>query len=83
MTLRVELYDGETGALLDAIPVELAPGRWKQLDSILARYGVPHGYARVVRVSGRTPFVAYGVINDGPTPGSGTGGGAYVPMERP
>ena len=29
--------------------------------------------------SGNNPFLAYGVINDGPSPGERSGDGAYIP----
>jgi len=44
---------------------------------------VTNAYAKVTRVSGASPFLAYAVINDGEGPGLGTGDGSYVPMSIP
>ena len=41
------------------------------------------GTARIVRVSGPGPFLAYAVGNDGAGPGQGTGDGAWVRMQVP
>lgn len=72
--------NGATGVLAGSTEVlALSPGGWTQLDGILSRFGLSNGYARVVRVSGSSPFVAYGVVNDGASPGSGgTNDGSYV-----
>jgi hypothetical protein len=43
---------------------------------------VVNGRVRVKRMSGTTPWMAYGVVNDGGNPGERTGDGAYVPTER-
>ena len=59
----------------------LQPGEWKQFP--LPTGQLPHGLVvRVRRVSGTGPFAAYGIVNDGPLPGLGTGDGSYVPMSR-
>jgi hypothetical protein len=39
---------------------------------------VRQGYVCITRKTGNNPFVAYGVINDGPQPGQRTGDGAFV-----
>ena len=43
--------------------------------SLLAQHalGVTQSYARVTRVAGPNPFIAYPVINDGGQPGERTG----------
>ena len=59
--------------------VSLQPGEWKQLPL----WTVPKDPGTVVRVRrhrGSGPFAAYGIVNDGPLPGLGTGDGSYVPM---
>lgn len=78
---RVEIFDGRSGAkaaTVDGVTVEAR--RWKQLGAILAEHapGETQGYARDTRVSGTNPFIAYGVINDGGSPGERTGDGAFV-----
>lgn len=54
--------------------------RW-QINAILAdrTQGTTQGYVRVRRISGKNPFLAYGVINDGGAPGQRSGDGAFVP----
>jgi hypothetical protein len=77
----VELYDGATGAKAATLPgVSLEPRAWKQYGAVLSTNapGVTQGYARVVRTSGTSPFLVYGVLNDGGTPGQRTGDGAFV-----
>jgi hypothetical protein len=81
---RIELFDGASGtqaAIIDGIA--LGPRQWTQLPMILKQYapGSQNGYARVVRVAGNNPFIAYAVLNDGSDPGARTGDGAYVAME--
>ena len=66
ITLRVTVYNGQTGAST-VLPLEvLSPGEFRQLSGILALEGlqIQNGYARIERVSGTAPFYAYGVIND-------------------
>ena len=62
-------------------------GGWLQLNSVLAPFmagwSTTGGTARVVRISGPGPFLAYAVGNDGAGPGEGTGDGSYVPMQVP
>ncbi len=72
ITLQVTLYPpaGEPKVLP---AIELAPGQWRQLDSVLAGSGLGEGLARVTRVAGTDPFLAYAVIND-----NVTGDGSYV-----
>ena len=77
---RVDVYDGDTGKLAGSTPVQNLPaGGWFQFSPLLPAFGVANGYAHVVRVSGSSALYAYGVVNDGPTPGSGaTNDGSYV-----
>ena len=53
---------------------------WKQIGTILGRYapGTTQGYARVTRIGGKNPFIAYAVFNDGTQPGERTSDGAFV-----
>ncbi|HSB37306.1 MAG TPA: hypothetical protein VLH41_10520, partial [Thermoanaerobaculia bacterium] len=77
----VELYDGATGALAATLSgVSLGPRAWRQFGAILSvsAPGVTQGYAHVVRTAGASPFLVYGVLNDGAVPGERTGDGAFV-----
>lgn len=81
--LRLEIYNGATGQLATRQTIgPLQPLQWTQLDSVLSKYvsGVTNGYARLTVVEGDGTFYAYGVINDGASPGQGTGDGSYVSM---
>ena len=81
---RIELFDGDTAARVATIDgIALGPRQWIQFQMILDQYapGTRQGYARVSRVSGANPFIAYAVLNDGGEPGARTGDGAYVSME--
>jgi hypothetical protein len=81
VTLQAEIFDGETGAKAGGTgQVTLKPGQWFQWNQILTGFGVRQGYARVLRVSGTSPFMAYAVVNDGGTSRPGTNDGSYVPM---
>ncbi|HEV8266669.1 MAG TPA: hypothetical protein VGR00_00490 [Thermoanaerobaculia bacterium] len=81
----VDVYDADTGSAKPAGTriVPLTGGDWIQLDSILAAYGVAHGYVRVRPATETSDFVVYGVVNDGPVPGSRTSDGSYLPMVVP
>lgn len=77
----VEIYDGSTGARAGTLTrVSLEPRAWRQYGAILSTNapGVTQGYARVVRTSGTSPFLVYGVLNDGAVPGQRTGDGAFI-----
>lgn len=78
---QIELFDGDTGLKVSTIEgITLSAQRWLQMDTILAQHapGTSQGYARVTRTAGSTPFIAYGVINDGGQPGQRSGDGAFV-----
>lgn len=81
VTLRADVFDGETGAVAGGTAnVTLQPGQWFQWNEILKASGLRQGYVRVFRVSGSSPFLAYGVVNDGGSGRPGTNDGSYVPM---
>ena len=87
VALRLEVHDGDAGGAVkgDPIVVTLAPGQWKQFDGILKAAGVSNGWVEITQTSTdfqKTPWIAYGVINDGARPGERTGDGAYVPMTK-
>jgi hypothetical protein len=78
--LLVEVWDGATGAKAGERSIEVGALRQVQINAILAEIapGTTHGYARVTRLSGANPFVAYAVLNDGAVPGARSGDGAWV-----
>jgi len=79
--VRLEVYDGTTGRLAGGSPeVLIAPRGWVQFEGVLAQLGLAQGYVRVVRTQGVDGLAAYGVVNDGPTPGAGTDDGSFVPF---
>jgi hypothetical protein len=80
-SFSIELYDGVTGQLAAIVGEVTLPARgWRQINRILTQYApqVTEGYVHVVRTSGRNPFIAYAVINDGAVPGQRTGDGAFI-----
>ena len=82
ITVQAEVYDGSTGKLAGTTgTVSLAPGGWTQWSGLLSTYGVTQGYVRVLNSVSSGTFSAYGVVNDGPTPGSATGtdDGSFIP----
>ena len=81
---RIELFDGDTATRVATIDgISLSPRQWIQFQMILDQYapGTRQGYARVSRIAGTNPFIAYAVLNDGGEPGARTGDGAYVAMD--
>ena len=77
----IDIYDGDTGLLIRTITGRTVPARgWRQIDSILRDYaaGTTQGYVRIRKISGNNPFLAYGVINDGGSPGERSGDGAFL-----
>jgi probable HAF family extracellular repeat protein len=79
--LRIELFDGNTGRRFDTIEgVNLQARGFIQFSSILSFYSPKpqNGYVRITRIGGNNPFIAYGLVNDGGTPGHRTGDGAFL-----
>ena len=74
---EITIYDGSGSNRPRTKSVTLGPRRWTQENGILGN--IRQGYVQVRKVSGNNPFVTYGVINDGGTPGQRSGDGAYVP----
>jgi len=84
--LSADVFDGETGLLAGSVALvpQGVPFVWNQVNSILSRFGIRNGYARIrADVGPFPPFFAYGVVNDGASPGLGTSDGSYVPMIKP
>ena len=85
-TFEIDIYDGETATLVKTVTMEdeanvMVPARGlRQINAILRAHapGTTQGYVRIRKVSGANPFLAYGVVNDGGTPGERTGDGAYI-----
>ena len=77
----LDIYDGETGRLVNTITRTVAALRWFQINGLLSNHapGTTQGYVRIRKISGNNPFLAYGVVNDGGAPGQRSGDGAYVP----
>lgn len=78
----IEIYDGDTGLLVNTLTGLTVPPRgWRQINGILGQHapGTTHGYVQIRKISGNNPFLAYGVINDGESPGQRSGDGAYIP----
>ena len=84
VTLEIQVFDGGRDGIPAGPPelLSLDPGRWAQIDGILGKRGVSVGWVEVSRKAGNSPWIAYGVVNDGGAPGERTGDGAYVPMLR-
>jgi hypothetical protein len=82
VTYLVDVFDADTGSPTAVLTktVTLTGGQWTQFNTVLVEAGISHGYARVRPSSGTSDFVVYGVVNDGPTAGSRTSDGSYVPM---
>lgn len=80
ITFRIQVYNGDTGQLAGTTSdYTLGPGGWKQLGGLLPMYGATNGYVRVIRASGSSDIVAYGVVNDGASSSSGaTNDGSYI-----
>lgn len=75
----IDIYN-DAGSKVASFDQAVDPLQWVQLNSILAVHapGTTSGYAIVTRISGTDPFILYGVINDGGSPGQRTGDGAFL-----
>ena len=82
LKLRVDLFDGTSGQVAGTTTVDLAPLQFLQLGKVLSQFvpGTSNGYAKVTRIQGGSPFLGYGVINDGAEPRERSGDGAFVAM---
>ena len=78
----VDVFDSDVGSStpVQTLTRQLTGGQWTQVNGILFGSGIAHGYVRIRPASGTSDFVAYGVVNDGPSAGSRTSDGSYVPM---
>ena len=77
-----EEQDGEESAEEEKVEmeVEVEPRQLVLIESILEQYAPDtlQGYARISRVSGSNPFLAFAVVHDGAQPGQRTGDGAFI-----
>ena len=78
----IDVFDADTGSTtpIRTLTLPLAGGQWWQFSGILWDAGITHGYVRVRPASGASDFIVYGVVNDGPSTGSRTSDGSYIPM---
>jgi len=78
ITLRVTVESGvpSTRGSATLADVVLPPGGFYQVGRVLAAAGLPpgHGWARVARVAGSAPYLAWGAVND-----AASGDGSFVP----
>lgn len=83
--LGVDVFDGETGLLAGSVTVSINSSNWDwvQVNSILSRFGIQNGYARIRPNLPWARFLVYGVVNDGAVPGQGTSDGSYLSMVVP
>ena len=79
ITLEIDIYDGAGDPEPRTRSMTLGPGRWHQLNGILA--GTSQGYVEVRKTLGENPFITYGVINDGGKRGQRSGDGAFLPSQ--
>ncbi len=79
-TFEITIYDGSGNTRPRTRSVTLGPRRWTQGNGILGN--ISQGYIQVRKTSGNNPFVTYGVINDGGSPGQRSGDGAYLPAQK-
>ncbi len=82
ITLEMQAYDGDRQGAPAGSPwtATLVPGQWFQASNFLSISGVSNGWVKITRTVGASPWIAYGVVNDGGKPGERTGDGAFVPM---
>jgi len=76
VTLRVEVHPGDGASAPVVLPdVVLPPGAFSQIGRVLAAAGVaaPLGWARILRVDGNAPYLAWAAVND-----AGSGDGSFV-----
>lgn len=77
VTLRVEVHAGDLSAAPVVLPdVVLSPGAFSQIGRVLAAAGLtaPRGWARIARVAGDAPYLAWAAVND-----AGSSDGSFVP----
>lgn len=80
IVIRLTVFSGNPAApqLVTLPNITLSPGRFEQINGILASNGmaISQGYVRVERISGTAPYFAYAVIND-----QANSDGSFVPPQ--
>ena len=79
-TFEITIYDGSGESQPRTKRVTLGPRRWHQGNGIIGK--ITQGYVQVRKTSGNNPFITYGVINDGGSPGERSGDGAFLPSQE-
>ncbi len=89
IVFELDIYDGATATLSKTVTMDeegklVVPAKgFQQINQVLKHApGTTQGYVRIRKVSGANPFLAYGVVNDGGSPGQRTGDGAYIPARE-
>ncbi len=90
IVFELDIYDGATATLSKTVTMDeegklVVPAKgFQQINQVLKKHapGTTQGYVRIRKVSGANPFLAYGVVNDGGSPGQRTGDGAYIPARE-
>ncbi len=90
IVFEIDIYDGITATLSKTVTMDeegklVVPAKgFQQINQVLKKHapGTTQGYVRIRKVSGANPFLAYGVVNDGGSPGQRTGDGAYIPARE-
>lgn len=78
ITLRVTVFSGTPGteAPVATPDVVLTPGAFFQFNGVLSSAGLSSllGWARIDRIAGNAPYLAWGSVND-----AGSGDGSFIP----
>ncbi len=90
IVFELDIYDGETAMLVKTVTMEeedklVVPAKgFKQINQVLKHApGTMQGYKiRKAMGTSANPYLAYGVVNDGGSPGQRTGDGAYIPARE-
>ncbi len=91
IVFELDIYDGETAMLVKTVTMEeedklVVPAKgFKQINQVLKHApGTTQGYIKIRKAMGTSanPYLAYGVVNDGGSPGQRTGDGAYIPARH-
>ena len=91
IVFEIDIYDGETATLSKTVTMAeedklVVPAKgFKQINQVLKHApGTTQGYIKIRKAMGTSanPYLAYGVVNDGGSPGQRTGDGAYIPARH-
>ncbi len=76
ITLRITYFASDGTPLGEPVTRTLAAGEWVQFSQPLRLLGASAGYARIVKTSGSSSFIAYAALND-----AITSDGSYIPFQ--